>query len=151
LKIGQEAFFHCPVDSIRLPAELISIGDSAFASCDNLTAIQVDGANRVFADQDGVLFNKALTELIVYPRASSLTTITLPNGLISIGNRAFDDCSGLNSITVLATQPPLLNGSLWRWGEPPALIYVPSASLNLYKNAEGWKEDYADRIQAVAG
>jgi hypothetical protein len=31
---------------------------------------------------------------------------------------------------------------------PPAVIYVPAASVDAYKNAEGWKQ-YADRIQAI--
>jgi hypothetical protein len=45
-----------------------------------------------------------------------------------------------SSITVLAREPPRLDRLLWYLGDvPPARIYVPAATLEAYRNAEGWK------------
>jgi hypothetical protein len=124
--IGGNAFIGCrSLTTITLPAGLTSVGNYAFSGCSGLTAIQVDQANPAYAGRDGVLFNKAFTELIIYPPkktgtgyavpagvttisgsafsgCSGLTTITLPAGLTSIGNSAFSGCSGLTTITLPA-------------------------------------------------
>lgn len=74
-------------------------------------------------DEDGILFNKNKSSLIVCPDgkrevtyeipdsvtnieskafygATSLTHITLPDGLINIGEEAFADCYNLGNITI---------------------------------------------------
>jgi hypothetical protein len=86
-----------------------------------------------------------------FSTCESLAPITLPAGLTIIGTGAFNWCNSLSVITVPALKPPVLSGSLWFLEgdeSPPAVIYVPAASLAAYKNAPGW-EDYADRIRAM--
>jgi hypothetical protein len=62
--------------------------------------------------------------------------------LTTIGNYAFIGCDGLASITRWPRSLTLVGGGLGT----NAVIYVPAASLDAYKNAEGWKE-HADRIR----
>ncbi|MDR2767228.1 MAG: leucine-rich repeat domain-containing protein, partial [Treponema sp.] len=76
----------------------------------------------------------------------NLKTVTLPASLIAIGGGAFAGCPSLESITVPALEPPVLDGELVSVDIPT--IYVPAAALAAYKNAPGWK-DYADRIRAI--
>jgi hypothetical protein len=55
----------------------------------------------------------------------------------------------MTAINLPAPEPPALNGSLWySWSRAPAIIYVPAASVDAYKNAAGWK-NHADRIEAA--
>ena len=66
---------------------VISIGDDAFASCDNLTSVTIGNSVksidfRAFGGCDG------------------LTSVTVPNSVTSIGNSAFSCCSGLTSVTI---------------------------------------------------
>lgn len=65
-------------------------------------------------------------------------------GSTSIGNSAFDGCSGLTSITMLSTTPPTLE---WSGIFPSSVttITVPAGCSNTYKTADGWS-DYADKI-----
>ena len=56
---------------------------------------------------------------------------------------AFYGCSGLESITCLATTPPTLGTKVFD-GTNDSPIYVPSGSVNAYKNA--WPQ-YANRIE----
>jgi hypothetical protein len=99
--IGNEAFYFCNnITSITIPSSVTSIGERAFFSCDNLTAINVDKNNTVYADINGVLFNKNYTSIIYYPEALSDTAYSIPNTVINIKNHVFADCKNLTSITI---------------------------------------------------
>lgn len=85
---------------------------------------------------------------------TSLTAITINDGIEFIGNRAFEDCFNLKNITILATTPPRLVYTLGTHPYPKAgpfdgtscPIYVPTQSVDAYKSA--WT-DYADRITSL--
>ena len=71
---------------------------------------------------------------------------TLKNVIISadvrrIGNAAFNDCSGLTSITSMSTTPPEIgNKETFCNVDKSIPLYVPAESVEAYKSAEGWKE-----------
>jgi PKD repeat protein len=48
----------------------------------------------------GVLFNASQTALIQYPTGNGATSYTIPNGVTSIGDGAFDHCTNLTSILI---------------------------------------------------
>jgi hypothetical protein len=81
----------------------------------------------------------------------SLTSCTIGSGVTSIGQYAFYSCSGLTSITVNATTPPTLGNNAFQ-GTPIAsgtgYIYVKSASVDVYKQANGWKT-FATQIMEI--
>lgn len=100
--IMRGAFYECRnLISITIPASVTNIGDNylVFENCNSLTEINVDENNENYASLNGVLFNKAGNELIKFPEGKSGDYI-IPNGVTSIGNRAFAYCSGLTSITI---------------------------------------------------
>jgi hypothetical protein len=78
----------------------------------------------------------------------ALTSIVIPSNVTSIGYGAFERCSGLTSVTVEATTPPTLGTWAFDDNAERRKIYVPSASVDAYKAAEGWST-YAEDILPI--
>ena len=74
-------------------------------------------------------------------------SITLPDGITSIGGYAFFGCSSLTTLYCKPETPPMLGDiSSVFYNTSLSKIYVPASSVNAYKNASGWK-NHADIIE----
>ena len=95
--LGSQEFQSCySLGSLTIPAKVTSIGDLALVDCSHLTNVTVAAANPNYASMNGVLFNKSLTTLLIYP--GGLTgSYTLPDSVTTIGNGAFKG-SGLTRL-----------------------------------------------------
>jgi len=99
--IGMTAFFgKSNITNISIPASVDSVSSLAFQGCSNLTSITVNTQNKFFSSVDGVLFNKDITALVIYPAGKRERTYTIPEGITSIGANAFEGCTSLTSITI---------------------------------------------------
>ena len=99
--IDESAFGNCiSLASITIPDSVTSIGNDAFSYCTSLTSITVADNNQSYCDVDGVLFNKDKTELVQYPAGKTSASYSIPNSVTEIGDGAFSYCTSLASITI---------------------------------------------------
>ncbi|MCD8036794.1 MAG: leucine-rich repeat protein [Clostridiales bacterium] len=124
--IGEYCFNQCTVltNGMTFSATVTEIGEHAFYYCTSLTNIEVDDDNEVFASYDGALYDKELTTLIRCPEGKTeleiaptttaigerafwhctiLTSIVVPEGVVSLGKQAFYQCKKLADVTLPTT------------------------------------------------
>ena len=98
--IGGTVFAGCSaLESIHLPKNVSSVTASAFNGCKSLTEFTVDGENASYTAEDGILFNKNMSTLVLYPRGKA-GAYEVPAGVTAIGADAFRDCGKLTEITL---------------------------------------------------
>ena len=73
------------------------IGENAFL---NIESITVAPNNTHYNSEDGVLFNKDKTTLILYPTNRQQNVYTIPNNVTTIGKQAFFYCNNLASVII---------------------------------------------------
>ncbi len=121
--IGMEAFLHCQsLTNVTIPdsvtiiqvdafsdcqsltsvtiGDSVRIGDDAFSDCRALTSITVSRDNQNYSSQDGVLFDKNKAKLIDYPVGNARKSYTIPDGVTSIYDGAFEYCLNLTNIKI---------------------------------------------------
>ncbi len=130
--LNGSAFQDCSsLTSITLPASLREIDTMEFANCFSLTEILVEDGNTAFSSSEGILYSADGTVLYACPTgktgsvtvpagvtaidgwaffSSPISSVTLPEGLISIGSLAFNGCSNLASITLPASLTTIEDG-----------------------------------------
>jgi len=81
------------------PHEALRKEELVFCACSGLTSITIDPNNPLYSSEDGVLFNKDKTELIVYPKGQQGDYI-IPASVVTIRDSAFRRCTGLTSVVI---------------------------------------------------
>ena len=95
--IGACAFRRCSFESVTIPASVNSIEQSSFSRCTNLASIIIDENNSTYDSRDNC---NAIIETASNTLIAGCKNSTIPNGVTSIGDKAFQECSGLTSITI---------------------------------------------------
>lgn len=70
----------------------------------------------------------------------TLTHIKLPSSIESISSYAFNSCTALSEIECYAVTPPSVGYNAFAGLPDGVVVRVPIHSVELYENAEGWKE-----------
>ena len=126
--IGGDAFRECRIlEEITLPAGLTQLGTGVFLYCDALKSITVpEGVTIIGSD--------------TFEFCPQLSSITFPSGLTEIGPWALKGCNNLAYITCKAATPPSLGNSVFAGVSNNIPVYVPTASVEAYKAANGWSQ-----------
>ena len=164
--IGQNAFQKCTsLSSVTIPSTVTNISKYAFSYCSSLKKVIVSDiaawCNIVFGDSNANplyyahhLYNKEdmveIKNLVIpegvmsigsraFQGGSSLISVTIPSSVTSIGNYAFYNCSSLTSVTCNLETPLPITGNTFS-NRSKAKLYVPIGTKTAYESADYWKE-----------
>ena len=96
--IGYSAFVGCRgITSVTIPNSVTSIDGGAFGDCTGLTSIKVESGNPKYDSRKdcNAIIETSSNTLIV-----GIISTVIPNNVTSIGERAFDGCRDLESISI---------------------------------------------------
>lgn len=155
--IGESAFYCCSsITSVTIPDNVTSIGFGAFAGCTELKEFKgkyaADGGRCLIQDNAIISYANASgleytipdnvttirTASIVY---TSLTSLTIPDSVITIGVNSIGACINLKKVKLLSATPPTISGKTFMGCNNNNLeFHIPAGSLQSYKSADYWKD-----------
>lgn len=121
-------FYGCTgLTEVKFPKSLKYIW--GFTQCTGLTKVE---------------FSEGVEYINGFWRCTGLTEVELPKSLKTIASNAFYDCTGLTKVYCKPLTPPAVDR---QYDSAPVQIfadycriYVPRNSVELYKDADGWKD-----------
>ena len=158
--IGKAAFLGCGLTSVTIPNSVKSIGDKAFGDCQRVTSIIVEDGNPVYDSRNNsnAIIETASNRLIAgcnnttipngvtsignyaFQKCLFLTSVIIPSSVTSIGDGAFRDCRAVREIVNKARTPPVCGiQPFYGINISECKLYVPAASVSAYQAVEPWK------------
>lgn len=155
-EIGYYAFAYCSrLTAIHIPSSVTNVAPDAFLNCQSLENFGVSPDNGSYQAIDGVLYTKNGETLIGYPEGkigtckipnsvlaigdyafcgAKLTDITIPDGVQTIGENAFNGCTSLQSISLPNSIRTICDGTFYGC---PSLekITIPLGTVSIGEDA----------------
>lgn len=179
--IEYKAFNDChELREVELGNDITLIQPKAFENCTKLNNVKIGTRTTLKENIFGSclsLTNIELSEGIskipdyMFRKCENLESITLPSTITAIGMKVFSGCKKLKEIYIKSEVPPIApkeyivsgginknltdNWLLFNNIDNDIKIYIPTGSLDRYKEAKGWNEfqdlfveiDYSGSIQ----
>lgn len=170
--IGEKVFAYC----YNLNSIIVDPANNVYDSRDNCNAIIETSSNTLIAGSNttkipesvtaigsSAFYGYKLLETIELPeninsigyaafaQCKSLSCIVLPKNVSSVDKFAFSDCNELTQVYSYIAEPFAINSNVFSaTAKENATLYVPQGTLDLYKEADGWKE-FANIVEMSIG
>ena len=119
-----KVFANSAVKKVVVPSGLTNIGSYAFYKCENLEEVVFPADSEL-----GNIKNNA------FAGCTSLTTITIPTSVITIGASAFRDCTALTAIDLTGVEISTISAYLVYGCENLTSFTIPTTVKNIKENA----------------
>ena len=140
------------LQSIAIPSSVTSIANNAFENCRSLTSVDFGTMGALQEIGNWAFYNCHNLPTLTIPEGvtyvgdgafygcSYLTELTLPSTMLTMGDNSFALCSRLQKMNVSAAIPPTIASKTFKDVLRSIPVYVPMASVELYKTDEYWRE-----------
>lgn len=109
---------------VSIPSSVLDIFINNFKACYNLSSIDVDESNRYYCSVDGVLFNKEMTRVILYPMGKEADSYTIPDGVQIIGELSLVD-SHIRNVFIPSSVTTIEHGAFS--GSSISTVVIPNS------------------------
>ena len=144
------------LEEVVLPSGVTEIPAQSFYNYSALVKINLDNIITINGStfnstsiRDAILPNIVSTGSYSFANNKSIEKVLFGSNIATIGDCAFQNNSSLQHIICLATTPPSVYTTSFRYIHSDYYIYVPDASVEAYRTASGWSS-YADRIRPLS-
>ena len=140
------------LQSIAIPSSVTSIANNAFENCRSLSSVEFGTTTALQQIGNWAFYNCHNLPTLTIPEGvtyvgdgafygcSYLTELTLPSTMLTMGDNSFALCSRLQKMNVSAAIPPTIASKTFKDVLRSIPVYVPMASVELYKTDEYWRE-----------
>ena len=149
VNLNSDTFHNClSLAHVSLPSTLKRIGSRAFANCEALNEITIpDGVTTIYSraffgctGMTSIVIPDSVTDLSseVFVNCTGLTQATIGKSVRMLESGTFAGCQALSTVYCKAVEPPIMfDNAFARYSD--AVLYVPTESVQLYKNAMNWE------------
>lgn len=145
--IPHNAFKGCTsLEALSIPSSVTRINLSAFLYCTSLNIITVSDDSQTYKSIDGNLYTKDGLCLLQYAIGKTDTDFVILDGVTSIGDEAFANCSNLVNVTIPESVQGIGGWAFFNCTSLKSIKYKGSKEMweSIYKDAnwDFWYEDY---------
>ncbi len=139
------------LDTVVLPQSLQTIGNYAFAYCSALKGLEIPTSVTLVARYSfayctalkSFTFPEGITTVAtdVLDGCTALEEVYIPASVTTINADAFYNCKALRAIHNYAITPQSITANtVYNVNKQSCILYVPLDYINLYRNANVWKD-----------
>ena len=100
-KIEGSVFGSCrKLNDIKIPAGVTYIYGTAFRGCTNLYNLTIDEANTTYTIEDGIIYAKDNSTLIMLATMAEKEEVTIREGIESLGENALSICTSMKKLNL---------------------------------------------------
>ena len=163
-----KAFDQCPnLTTVTIAKTVTSIDAEAFSLCGNLETVTFADADQsqLTTIQSNAFANCVKLSSITLPEGVQtigayafvccydLASATIPSTVTTMSNDVFRDCTSLATVYCNASTPPTRNYAMFDNNASGRIIYVPIGSVGAYQTAANWSNyanDFAENTSVGA-
>lgn len=125
-------------NTTKIPESVTAIGNNAFDGYKLLGTIELPENINSIGER-------------AFAKCELLSCVVLPKNVSSVGKFAFSGCNELTQVYSYIAEPFAINSNVFSaTAKENATLYVPQGTLDLYKEADGWKE-FANIVEMSIG